>query len=219
MTGEPLSPFVSWEDETLSLEPPELSTRWLEELRDPAAVVERLMDARALAQTIAGSLALIALGTGVFALVLRLDLGASAAALSALRLVASMLLALAAALGPIQAASLVMAARVPLGRLVGVLLGAVAAGSLILAPLAPLVRLMHQRDLHMGGPLSLVAAFGVAALVAGFSMRALLFALARASVERPLTASEDFRVGVVARLSCVFLAFTVALALWTLGAF
>lgn len=220
---EPLSPFVTFDDVTLeSLDDAHDQARapslWVDLLRDPEAAVARMLDPSALQSAIVGSLLTVAICTGAFAFIVRFDEGALKAASGALWLAGSTLLAVAAALGPIHATSLLVAARVPMARLVAVLLGAVAAGAVVLAPLAPIVRLLHQRDEIWLGPISLVSAFAVSGLVAGTAVNALLHALAVASGPSALSDSDEFRVGILARMAMVFLGFTVALA-WGMGAF
>ena len=85
-----------------------------------------------------------------------------------------MLLALAASLGPIYAASILLAARVPLARLVAALLASAATGSLVLAGLAPPLYLMWRLDSEWAGPLTLCAAFLLSGLSAGARIHRLL---------------------------------------------
>ena len=189
----------------------------LELVSDPAAVVERILDPRRLEGLVVGALAVLVGSTALFAAGL---MGAAgwpavlrASALSAL----SVLLGLAAALGPIYATSLVVAARLPLAHLVGVLLAAVASGALLLPALAPAAHAALRFDPVWAGPLAAVASFGLFGLVTGARLWRLLFGLAEAA--GPLDVGTRFRLRILARMALVFTGLTVSLAFWAFDAF
>lgn len=227
---EPLSPFVAWSAEAqapLSLEAPSAEGEGrgtlVEIITAPERFAVRVVEGRGMEATIAGLLGVAVLGAAVFALVVRLDLGLLVAVGAGLRLALSVVLAVAAAIGPIHAAGVLVAARVPLPRLVAVMLASAAVGAAALAPLGPVVRFLHGHDAEWWGPLSLVGAFVVAAAVASVTLRRLLLALAEeassASGRGALSEGDLFRVGIVARMALVFLGYTSMLALWGVGAF
>jgi hypothetical protein len=227
---EPLSPFVAWSAEAqapLSLEAPsddgEGRGMLVEIITAPERFALRVVEGRSMEATIAGLLGVAVLGSAAFALVVRLDLGLLVAVGAGLRLALSVVLAVAAAIGPIHAAGVLVAARVPLPRLVAVMLASTAVGAAALAPLGPVVRFLHGYDAEWWGPLSLVGAFVVAAAVASVTLRRLLLALAEeasaASGRGALSEGDLFRVGIVARMALVFLGYTSVLALWGVGAF
>lgn len=227
---EPLSPFVAWSAEAqapLSLEAPsddgEGRGMLVEIITAPERFALRVVEGRGMEATIAGLLGVAVLGSAAFALVVRLDLGLLVAVGAGLRLALSVVLAVAAAIGPIHAAGVLVAARVPLPRLVAVMLASTAVGAAALAPLGPVVRFLHGYDAEWWGPLSLVGAFVVAAAVASVTLRRLLLALAEeasaASGRGALSEGDLFRVGIVARMALVFLGYTSVLALWGVGAF
>ncbi len=230
--GEPLSPFVAWSDEqraaldVASVDPPEQRrSPFVEMVTDPGRFAARILDPRELQAVIVTSTAAVVLGAGAFALIVRMDAGVLTAVGAAGRLALSVLLAIAAALGPIHAAGILVAARVPLPRLVAVMLGSNAVGMLVLAPLAPVVRFLAIQDAEWVGPLALVGAFALAATLAGVTLWRLLRALAVAMLHAlggpraALSESDTFRVGIVSRLALVFMGYTAMLALWGLGAF
>ena len=227
---EPLSPFVAWSAEAqapLSLEAPsdegEGRGTLVEIITAPDRFAARVVEGRGMEATTAGLLGVAALGSAAFALIVRLDLGPLVALSAGLRLAMSVVLAVAAAIGPIHAAGVLVAARVPLPRLVAVMLASTAVGAAALAPLGPVVRFLHGYDAEWWGPLSLVGAFVVAAGVASVTLWRLLLALAEeasaASGRGALSEGDQFRVGIVARMALVFLGYTSVLALWGVGAF
>lgn len=227
---EPLSPFVAWSAEAQAPLPLEALGAeregrgvLVEIITDPERFAARVVEGRGMESTIAGLLGVAVLASAAFALVVRLDLGLLVALGAGLRLALSVVLAVAAAIGPIHAAGVLVAARVPLPRLVAVMLAATAVGAAALAPLGPVVRFLHGHDAEWWGPLSLVGAFVVAAAVASVTLRRLLLALAEeASADSgrgALSEGDLFRVGIVARMALVFLGYTSMLALWGVGAF
>lgn len=225
--SEPLSPFVAWTDDArapIEVAPGRRSL-FVEMVAEPALYAARLLEPGRTQATIGATTAAMVTGAVLFAALVRLDEGLLVALGAGLRLALSLLLAVAAALGPIHAAGLLVAARVPLPRLVAVMMGAMAAGTTVLAPLAPLVRFLHRYDAMWAGPLALVGAFGLGSLVAGVTLSRLLGALARETLRAregrsaELAEADVFRVGIVSRLALVFLGYTAMLALWGLGAF
>ncbi|HLL83775.1 MAG TPA: hypothetical protein VK420_14015 [Longimicrobium sp.] len=228
---EPLSPFVPWsESERTTLpELSELSTerQFLGELlREPASIVERLLEPSRLQGLILGSVGIIAGCTSLFAATVSAARGeASAWASSSALASVNVLMALAASLGPIYAASILLATRVPLARLVAALLASAATGSLILAGMAPPLYLLWRLDSEWTGPLMLLLSFLLSGWVAGARVHRLLNVMAEAVTRSALgdaTAVLDdgdaFRVGILARVSWMMLAFTSALGLWAFQA-
>lgn len=227
---EPLSPFVAWSAEAQAPLPLEELTAerarpgvLVEIITAPERFAARVVEARGMEATIGGLLGVAVLGSAAFGLVVRLDQGLPVAAGAGLRLALSVVLAVAAAIGPIHAAGVLVAARVPLPRLVAVMLAATAVGAAALAPLGPVVRFLHGYDATWWGPLALVGAFVVAAAVAAVTLRRLLLSLAEeassGSGRGALSEGDLFRVGIVARMALVFLGYTSMLALWGLRAF
>lgn len=230
--GEPLSPFVAWSDDVrgaLDVGPLEQARArrnvFVEIVTEPDRFAARILDARELQSAIVTATAAVVLGTAAFAAVVRMDEGPLTAVGAAGRLALSVLLAIAAAMGPIHAAGILVAARVPLPRLVAVMMASTAVGMLMLAPLAPVVRFLHDYDAMWMGPLALMGAFAMAATVGGVTLWRLLrelavaMARARGGERARLGDSDTFRVGIVARLSLVFMGYTAMLALWGLRAF
>jgi hypothetical protein len=226
--SELVSPFVAYGPEDRG-EIPERMIEAAEDrslvgdlLRDPGAVVERILDPARAERTILGSLAAIAGSAALYALVVKGGAGLPEAARAAGLVPASMLLALAAVLGPVWATGLMIAARLPLARLVGTLTAAVATGALLLVPLAPLTRVALELNPAWAGPLSICASFGTVAAAAGGRVRGLLLRLAlqvardaSPAVTIELTPHDAFRVGILARMAMVLIAFTQALAFWS----
>jgi hypothetical protein len=230
---EPLTPFLPWSAEERVPLPAEVGASpsegslLVELLREPTGIVDRLLDPSRLHGVVLGSLCAIVAGAGVFA-------QATSAALHGgslwwgrpvLLMSLNVLMALAASLGPIYAASLLVAARVPLARLVGALLAATATGSLLVGALAPPLYVLWRLDNEWAGPLMLLATFVLAGFVAGARIHRLLqtmaLAVTRAALGDPaatLSAGDAFRVGIVARIAWMLLAFTLACGFWALDA-
>lgn len=230
--SESTSPFLVWSAEELApitdveleLAQPGL---FVDLLRSPEGVARRLLGPSELQATLSGSLLVTVTSMALLALAVGAGLNQPPLALlrGAALLPANALLAAAAAFGPAYATSLLVAVRLPMARLVAALSSALAAGSVILAALAPLPYVLLRVDPIWTGPLSLVGAFGLAALVGGARVRAILLALAtqvcRASVQDPnATLPEDdaHRVGIFARVTMMILALTVSLSFWAFGA-
>lgn len=231
-TGEPLTPFMPWSVEERaplpeSTVPGEPERQLLVELlREPSAIVERLLEPARLQGLVVGSVGVITVCTSLFAATSSAAReGSENGALAAILTSVNVLMALAASLGPIYAASILVAARVPLARLVAALLASAATGSLLLAGLAPPLYLLWRLDSEWAGPLLLMAAFLLSGAAAGARIHRLLSLLAesvtRAALGNPaatLSEKDAFRVGILARVSWMMVAFTSALGFWAFDA-
>ena len=215
---EPLTPFLPWDDdgrvpEQVPGEPPLLVSI----LREPAKVATLLLDPQGTQRVVLASLG-AAMACSLFRAVAVGQAFHLALVWPALKLGLAVLLGAAAALGPVYAASLLLSARVPLGRLGAAMLAALAAGSLLLAGMAPPVVLAWRMDPFVLGPFAVLTAFVIVALVTGARTHRLLFELAQqtlTAVKGPtwrLTPAETFRVGVVARIAWMMLGLTTVLA-------
>ncbi|MCA9554265.1 MAG: hypothetical protein KC933_29790 [Myxococcales bacterium] len=189
----------------------------LELLADPAGVLARIRDPQQLEGLVVGALAVVATCIALFAAVLMSahepQVILRAAGLATL----SVLLGLAAALGPIYGTSVVMAARLPMGRLVAVLLASVATGALLLPALAPVLHICQGLDPVWAGPLAAVGSFAIMGGVAGLRLRRLLLDLAFSA--GGMDPGARFRVGVLTRMALAFTGLTVSLAFWAFDAF
>jgi hypothetical protein len=228
--SEPLTPFMPWSaEERAPL--PEVEEGGgerhllVELLREPSAIVERLLDPGKLQGLVVGTVGIIGVSTLLFAASVsaasRWTEAWRAAGLTPL----NVLMALAASLGPIYATSLLLAARVPLARLVAALLASAATGTLLLAGLAPPLYLMWRLDSEWAGPLMLTGAFLLSGAVAGARIHRLLHLMAetvtRAALgkaDAQLSREDAFRVGILARVSWMLVAFTTALGFWAFNA-
>jgi len=224
---ESLTPFVGWRPEERSSLPTELfegprePSLLVDLLREPSSVVERLLDPARASPLVLGSLTAIAVGTAAFAAVIAKAFGGSELAKAACLAGLTVLGATAAALGPVWVAGVLVAARVPLSRLVPAILGAAATGALLLGALAPATYFLWRLDSEWAGPLSAVAAFVVAGTSAGARLRRTLILVAErvtcdalGDPDARLSAADAFRVGIVARVALMMLGFTYGLALW-----
>jgi hypothetical protein len=232
LSAEPLTPFMPWSVEeraplSESGVPGEPERQLLVELlREPSAIVERLLEPARLQGLVVGSVGVITVCTSLFAATSCAARGGGEGwALPAAMTSVNVLMALAASLGPIYAASILVAARVPLARLVAALLASAATGSLLLAGLAPPLYLLWRLDSEWAGPLLLTAAFLLSGAAAGARIHRLLSLLAesvtRAALGNPsaaLSAEDTFRVGILARVSWMMVAFTSALGFWAFDA-
>ena len=222
---EPTSPFVAVDRDEIRVGLPENgpSPLLLDLLGSPASIVDRLLDPDALERTLLGSLSAIALGTAAFAVMLMAPHGTAVALRASVLAAANMLIALAAALGPIWASGLLVSARLPLSRLVGSLVTSAATGALILAALAPLPHLCQKWDPEWAGPLSVVSCFAFAGIAAGKRIHRTLLILAerikKARSDQPLDPAEIHRVKMLAERAMIFFSFTVALSVWGFDAF
>jgi hypothetical protein len=222
---EPTSPFVFADRTAMRL--PAIEDRphpiLFDLLAAPERVVDRLLEPAELERTLLASLVAIALGQSCFAVVWMLPFGIGAAIRAAILAGTSSLIGIAAALGPIWAAGLLVSARLPLARLVGTMLTSSATGALILAALAPIPHLLQRWDALWAGPLAMVFCFAFASIASGARIHRTLLLLAeriaRTRSNEPLNPSERDRVGILARIAMVMLAFTGALAVWGFDAF
>ena len=227
---EPLTPFMPWAAEDRAAPPEELflpgrTSLLVDILREPRAVAARLLDPSRTLGLVLGSIALIVAGTAFFTAITSMARGSHHFTLHAVVASLNVLMAVAAALGPIYATSILVSARMPMGRLVATLLSSSATGSLVLAGLAPVVYILWRFDPAWAGTLSLVSSFAVAGLAGGARLHRLLGttaeAVTRASLADPTAKLSDydaFRVGLFARVSLMMLGFTTALAIWGLDA-
>lgn len=230
--AEPLSPFVPWSAEERAPLPewvaqlPVDRNLVVELLREPAAIVERLLDPVRLRGLVLGSVGFIVVGTSLFAATSSAARDAGQAGLLSAALTSlNVLMALAASLGPIYAAGMLLAARVPLARLVAALLASAASGSLVLAALSPPLYLLWRLDSEWSGPLMLLSAFLVSGAAAGARIHKLLVRMAlevtRAALGDPtaaLSKDDAERVGILARVSWMMLGFTTAIGFWAFKA-
>ena len=229
---EPLSPFVAWAAEERAALPGELlapaadASLLVEALRDPRAVVERLLDPLQGLSLVLGSVGLILAGTAFFTLIAAAARGSTHFVAQAALAGVNVLMAVAAALGPVYATSILVCARMPMGRLVATLLSSAATAALVLGSLAPVVYVLWRIDDFWAGPLALVTSFAVAGIAGGARIHRLLTIMAeavtRAALSDPtaeLSPDDAFRVGILARVSLMFLGFTIALAFWGFDAF
>jgi hypothetical protein len=233
--SEPLSPFVPWSSQDRTpLQEVEPSTPapghqplLVDLLREPSAITGRLLDPSRLQGLVLGSAGIIAGCTSFFAAAASVARGKEAwwgsAALTSL----NVLMSLAASLGPIYATGILLAARVPLARLVAALLAATATGSLLLAGLASPLYLLTRLNPEWAGPLMLTSSFLLAGAAAGARIHRLLShmaetvtskALGDGATSAQLSAEDAFRVGILARISWMMLAFTLALGFWAFNA-
>jgi hypothetical protein len=229
--SEPLSPFMPWSHEEREPLPQEGEdptaggrSMLADLLREPSAIVDRVLDPARVQSVVLSSALIIAVGTSFFAAAASVARGQQAWPVAAALTSLNVLMALAASLGPIYATGILVAARVPLARLVASLLSATAAGSLMLAGLAPPLYLLWRLDAEWGGPLMMVAAFLMAGAAAGARIHRLLSVMAETVTRTALgetaklSAEDAFRVGILARVSWMMLAFTLALGFWAFNA-
>jgi hypothetical protein len=228
VSAEPLTPFVPWSAEERAplpeVEPAPLDERHLlaDLLREPSAVVERLLDPARLQGLVVGSVGVIAGCTAFFAATVSAARGeGEAGGLASVLTALNVLLSLAVSLGPIYVTGILVASRVPLARLVAALLASAATGVLLLAGLAPPLYLLWGLDSEWAGPLMLTAAFLLSGAAAGARIHRLLNLMAqtvtRAALGRPtavLSEADAFRVGILARVACMLVAFSLALGFW-----
>ncbi|PTL75240.1 hypothetical protein [Vitiosangium sp. GDMCC 1.1324] len=232
LNAEPLTPFMPWSveeraplSEPATVGAPERQLL-VELLREPSSIVERLLDPARLQGLVLGSVGVIAVCTSLFAATSSAARGhveswVVPAALTSV----NVLMALAASLGPIYAASILVAARVPLARLVAALLASAATGSLLLAGLAPPLYLLWRLDAEWAGPLLLIAAFLLSGAAAGARIHRLLSLMAEevtrsalGNASAVLSTEDAYRVGILARVSWMMVAFTSGLGFWAFNA-
>jgi hypothetical protein len=229
---EVLSPFIGYDPDASALPEALLDIDGrvplaVDLLRDPDAVVARILDPDEVASTVLGASLIIPL-CGAFFTVVAMSPWADTTdmALGAVLAPTNLLLAIATALGPAWGVSVVMAVRVPLSRLVACMLASVAAASLLMLALSPLPYALWKVDDHWAGPLALFGVFCLAGLVAGRRLKTLLLCCADEVVRRSsadnnatMSSADAFRVGVLARMAMVSLAFAGCLAVWAFNPF
>lgn len=187
-------------------------------LVDASAVGARLLRPDVRAQTVSAVAAWLVFTAAVAGVALS-SLTGSDPLRAAVLTPATLVVALLATLGPVAASAVLVGARVSWAMLTATLTAALAAAGFVLLALVPVSVALWRVDDAWAGPLTLVGSLGVAGFIAGRRARALLESLAAAAARqagRPLSASGTFRVGVVARVALVQLAFTLSVALWAL---
>ena len=224
---EPLSPFVPFDPADRESIPEELiagaeqQSLVLDLLQSPESVLERVLDPARVRGTILTALMVTGGGYGLFGAATRAHTGTLEALRAGALTGAGVAIAVAAVLAPIYGTSLLLAARLPVSRLISLLLAAVATGALVLAPLAPVVALAIGFDALWMGPIALCTAFAIAALAAAARLKTLLEGLAeeiaRAS-GTSLRPSDRERAGMLARIGMMLLGVCGALALWAFDA-
>ncbi len=231
LAAEPLTPFMPWSQEERAplsegaLPEPERQLL-VELLSEPSAIVERLLDSSRLQGLVLTSVGVITVCTSFFAATASITRSAGESwALPAALTSLNVLMALAASLGPIYAASILVVARVPFARLVAALLASAATGALLLAGLAPPLYLLWTLDPEWGGPLLLIGAFLVSGAAAGARIHTLLQRMAEAVTRSALgdstaklSTQDAYRVGILARVSWMMVAFTSGLGFWAFNA-
>ncbi|MBI4822316.1 MAG: hypothetical protein HY791_39010 [Deltaproteobacteria bacterium] len=222
---EAVSPFVAWNAVDRG-EIPEIEDSkrplLIDLLRDPVSTVDRLLDPEQLGRTVLGAMVTVIATTSFFGAVVMSALTYGNPLPAAAVLPINLLIAMAAALGPMYATGLLVAARLPMARLVAVVLTATATGSAVMAGLAPIPYALYKADEHWLGPIALFACCGLAAIAGGARLHVMMYYLAsevRRRMGGELSQSESFRVGILARMSMVILAFTMALTGWVLDVF
>jgi hypothetical protein len=204
---EPLSPFISWTPEDRApiaeelLTPPPRPTLAGDLLRSPRVVIQRVNEAADLQPIILRAIGWIAAGAAIFAALTSVHHPLMQVVRVMAIVVAGSLAAVAATLGPVYGASLLASARLPFARLVVILLAAAAMGTVLLAACSPL--------LHV--PVGTGAAFLLGGIAAGQRIFGFLEAQAALTSGGCLSREDAARVGIVARLALVLLAFNTIL--------
>lgn len=212
--AESLSPFIDWKGEDAGLEPllaQQAPSLLRELLTAPEAINARLLGGEA-TLLVQSSLLLLVAASGLSGALVAIPLESSIVR-TALLVPLSLLVAMVAALGPIAAVSIVVGVRVPWARLSATLVSAMAAGALATCAVTPFSVVLHRLDAEWAGPLSVLAAFVLAAVVAGRRTRQLLLLLAGVG-EGP----QRERVALLARVATLLVGFTTVLAAWSFGA-
>lgn len=220
---EPLSPFVHWtpaertpitERQVAEAERPGL---FVHLLRNPRAVVHLLLDRQRVQRTVFFSIVSILLSSAFSGFVMSLAWadGMRDVWITTLLLPAGILSAIASAMGPIYAAGILYAVRLPLARVACVLLAAVAAGSIFLAALSPLALFMWSQDRIWIGPLTVVGVFVLVAGTSGGVIRRLLLELA-ATMNPELAKDKDTvrRLRAFSRVAFLLLSLPIAAGAW-----
>lgn len=218
---ECVSPFVDSRDdgptlsELLQRQAPSLLK---DLLTNPAALAERMLDPveapRSMAQTLGLLVATSAMTGGFLASVSTAGILRAAALLPV-----AVVLAVAAAMGPVAATALLAGARVPWQLLAAALTAAVTAGALTLIALVPIAVVLMRIDPIWAGPLAVTCSFLIAGAISGFRIHEVLKALATmvcARTGEPLAGERVGRIDLVGRVAMVQLAFTMSVAVWSL---
>ena len=220
--AEPMSPFLRWTVEDRrpiadDLPATEGNSLLVDLLRSPENILARLASPESAQATILGALGVFAGATAFFAAVVGRASGAPN--LPALVLLATIdaMLALAAAIGPIQGASIVLAARIPMTRLVAILLCAAATGALVLAGATPVIHVLWQLDPVSIGPGSLLIALVLGALAGGARIYRLTMLCAESN--GPLDRADRARVTEVSEIAMLTMVLTSSLAFWAFDLF
>jgi hypothetical protein len=226
---EPFSPFVlkPAEDQQplVTIDPDSRRPVLLELLGSPEPLIDRLLAPGELDRVILASIGTIVASTSFFTMIALSSSGWLKAPLSAALASLTTLLALAAAFGPIYAAGLLLAARIPLARLVALLVSSAATGTLMLAACAPIPFFLLRIDRMWAGPIALMLAFLVTGAVSGARIYRMMFLFAEKMLDlsegsgAQLNPDQRHRVGVLARVSMLITTFTLAFALWGFDAF
>ncbi|MBL8915381.1 MAG: hypothetical protein JNM17_32050 [Archangium sp.] len=216
------SPFIAIEDAGPELktlverQPPSLLQQLL---TDPKAIAERMLDPALAPKTMAHTVGLLLVSTtltGAFlASLSRVEIWRAAGLLPV-----ALVLAVAAAMGPVAATAVMAGARLPWQLLAAALTTAMTAGALTLAALAPIAVVAMSLNREWLGPLAVVGSFAIAGIVSGRRIHAVLVALAQSVNTRAGGVKLDDealdRVRLVGRVAFVQLAFTTSLAIWSL---
>lgn len=216
------SPFIASEETGPELkalverQPPSLLQQLL---TDPKAIAERMLDPTLAPKTMAHTVSLLLLSTtltGAFlASLSRVEIWRAAGLLPV-----ALVLAVAAAMGPVAATAVMAGARLPWQLLAAALTTAVTAGALTLAALAPIAVVAMSLNREWLGPLAVVGSFAIAGIVSGRRIHTVLVALAQTVNTRAGGVKLDEealeRVRLVGRVAFVQLAFTTSLAIWSL---
>ncbi len=210
--AEMLSPFVPWSADdrappaaNLTTLPPRESVA-MDLLRGPERLAHQLDDHLRRRALTLSAIGIIMAGSLVFAACSRENARLAITIQVAGLVVASMLAAVAATLGPVYGASLILAARIPFSRLVPTLLLASAAGMLVLGGASPLLRILWRHDGVWTGQLATLTTFALAASLAGTRIRRLLYTQAERLAGGILSPGDAYRIGILTRVSLVLLA-------------
>jgi hypothetical protein len=214
---EPLSPFISWTPEDRApiaeelLTPPPRPTLAGDLLRSPRVVIQRVNEAADLQPIILRAIGWIAAGAAIFAALTSVHHPLMQVVRVMAIVVAGSLAAVAATLGPVYGASLLASARLPFARLVVILLAAAAMGTVLLAACSPLLHVLWLQRSFRSGPVGTGAAFLLGGIAAGQRIFGFLEAQAALTSGGCLSREDAARVGIVARLALVLLAFNTIL--------
>jgi hypothetical protein len=217
-SGDRVSPFVEGSRaETTNLQAlldqePDSPSFIMNLLRNPAAIAGQLTASRDLDDLIIDAVGLIAFSAALFVVIAGPDRGMRAALGSIVYLTIRLLAAVLATLGTVYGTSLVLGARVPLGRLIATVVTATAGGALMLAALAPMLHVFWTHDALWTAPVATGVVFFIAGTTAGARLYQLLRGQAEQLASGPLTPEDASRVYWVVRLGLIALVFNSALA-------